>query len=296
MVTGVLIRPMTLDDVPHVEQVTADAFYELDVATRPADWPAPERRPAARTEPWRVRLRHLVNTDADGCWVAEADGEIVGAAAALRREGLWGLSTYAVQPGLQARGIGRKLLDAALSYGSPESPGIICSSHDPRAVRRYRLAGFDLHPALLLWGTVRRSAIPSLPGVREGGADDIGLLDEIDRISRGHGHGVDHEVMVTQLALRIYERGTSRAYAYLHPSGGPHLLSATDVQSARSVLWAALEHSAPDTRVDFHNVTAEQSWALDVGLEAGMEVHNRAFVALRSMPVPTPYIPSGHFL
>jgi hypothetical protein len=187
-------------------------------------------------------------------------------------------------------------LDAALSYGSRESPGIISSSHDPRAVRRYRLAGFDIHPAMLMWGTVRRSAIPSLSGVREGSAEDIELLDEVDRISRGHGHGVDHKVMVTQWALRIYERGTSRAYAYLYPAGGPHLLAATDPDSARRVLWAALEHSDPDTPVDFHNVTAEQSWALDVGLEAGMELHNRGFLALRSMPVPAPYIPSGHFL
>ncbi len=288
---------MTLNDVSAVERVTAEAFYALDVATRPADWPKPERRPAHRTEPWKVRLRHLVNHDADGCWVAEDDdGEVVGAAAALRREGLWALSTYAVRPGLQARGVGRRLLDAALAYGPPDSPGIISSSHDPRAVRRYRLAGFDIHPAMLMWGTVRRSAIPALPDVREGSADDIELLDEIDRASRGHGHGVDHEVLVSQWPLRIYERGTSRAYAYLYPAGGPHLLAATDPDSASSVLWAALETAQPDKPVDFHNVTGEQSWALDVALAAGMEVHNRGFLALRAMPVPAPYIPSGHFL
>lgn len=33
---------MTLDDVAAVERVTADAFYQLDIATRPADWPPPE--------------------------------------------------------------------------------------------------------------------------------------------------------------------------------------------------------------------------------------------------------------
>jgi predicted N-acetyltransferase YhbS len=102
----VLIRPMTVDDVPSVERVTAAAFYELDVATRPADWPAPERRSAARVEPWRERMRHLLRHDADGCWVADDDGEVVGAAAALVREGMWGLSSFAVRPGLQARGVG----------------------------------------------------------------------------------------------------------------------------------------------------------------------------------------------
>ncbi len=287
---------MTRDDVPSVEQVTAAAFYELDVATRPADWPVPERRSPERAEPWRHRLEHLVTTDADGCWVAEDDGEVVGAAAALRREGLWGLSTFAVRPGLQARGVGRQLLDAALTYGSAESPGVICSSHDPRAVRRYRLAGFDLHPAMVMWGAVPRSAIPSLTGVREGSAGDFDLLDDIDRATRGHGHGVDHLLLLAEFPLRIYEQGQSRAYAYFYRVGGAHLLAATDVQAARQVLWAALEHSHPDTPVDFHNVTAEQSWALDVGLAAGMEVHNRGFLALRAMAPPTPYIPSGYFL
>lgn len=291
-----LIRPMLLDDVPSVERVTANAFFALEVATRPADWPEPERRSPDRAESWRARLRHLISEDADGCWVAEDRGEVVGAATALRREGLWGLSTYAVAPGLQGCGVGRQLLDAAVAYGPIEAPGIICSSHDPRAVRRYHLAGFVLHPAMLMWGTVRRSAIPSLHGVRDGRPEDVDLLDEIDRASRGHAHGGDHEVMMAEFGLRVFEEGLSLAYAYLRPTGGPYLLAGTDVKSARTVLWSALEQSAPDAPASFHNVTAEQSWALDVGFAAGMELHNRGFLALRAMGVPTPYIPSGHFL
>lgn len=287
---------MTRDDVPSVEEVTAAAFYELDVATRPADWPTPERRSPARVDPWRARMRHLIETDGGGCWVAEDDGAVVGAAAALRRGDLWGLSTFAVLPGRQARGLGRELLEAALSYGSQQSPGMICSSHDPRAVRRYRLAGFDLHPTMLMWGTVARSAIPAFGDVRRGSADDIGLLDEVDRATRGYGHGVDHGQLLSELELRIYEKRRSRAYAYLHPNGGAYLLAGTDTDSARNVLWAALECSDPETPFSFHNLTAEQSWAIDVGLAAGMEVHNRGFLALRSMSPPTPYIPSGHFL
>ena len=288
---------MTLDDVPSVERVTADAFYALDVATRPADWPPPERRSVERTEPWMVRLRHLVHHDGDGCWVAQDDdGEIAGAAAALRRDGLWALSTYAVRPGLQARGLGRQLLDAALAYAPADAPGIISSSHDPRAVRRYRLAGFDIHPAMLMWGTVRRAAIPSLPAVRDGGADDIGLLDDIDRACRGHGDGVDHQVLVSQWPPQLYEQGTSRAYAYCYPAGGPHLLAATDPHSASSVLWSALATAKPDKPVEFHNISAEQAWAVDVGLAASLELHNRGYLALRAMAPPTPYIPSGHFL
>ncbi|MBA2523424.1 MAG: GNAT family N-acetyltransferase [Solirubrobacterales bacterium] len=287
---------MAVDDVPRVERVTAATFYELDVATRPANWPEPERRSPERAGPWCARMRHFIDTDADGCWVADQDGDVVGVAAAVRRGHLWFLSTLAVLPGLQARGLGRQLLDAALTYGPADAPGMICSSNDPRAVRRYRLAGFDLHPAMVAYGAVSRSVIPILAGVREGGADDVELLDQIDRATRGYGHGADHELLLASHPLRIYERGSSRGYAYLHLSGGAHLLAASDQASAATVLWAALEHSDPSTPFGFNNITAEQAWAVDVALAAGMEIHNRGFVALRSMAPPTPYIPSGDFL
>lgn len=287
---------MTLDDVQHVEELTADAFYELEVATRAADWPPPQRRSPERVEPWKMRIRHLVKHDGDGCWVADNDGVIVGAAAALRRGDFWGLSTFAVRPVRQSRGIGRELLEAALSHGRDDCPAMVCSSHDPRAARRYRLAGFHLHPAMLMWGTVSRAAIPAVSNIRAGSADDVELLDAIDRATRGYGHGVDHRLLQSEFELWIYERTHSRAYAYVHPTGGPYLLAGTDTDSAVTVLWAALAESDPASPCGFHNLTAEQEWAVDVGLQAGMELHNRGFLALRSMPPPAPYIPSGHFL
>ncbi|MGH3446544.1 MAG: GNAT family N-acetyltransferase, partial [Nocardioidaceae bacterium] len=150
-----LIRPMNDDDVPAVEQVTGTAFYHVDVATRPANWPDPEPRSPQRAELWKTRMHHLLKHDSPGCWVAEdRAGAVVGCAAALLREGMFGLSVLAVLPDLQAQGIGRQLLDAALSY-APSGPGFICSSQDAKAIRRYRLAGFDIHPAMLMWGHVR---------------------------------------------------------------------------------------------------------------------------------------------
>src|SRR4051794_30425310 len=120
---------MTLDDVEVVNEITDDAFYTLDVTTRPADWPTPERRDPARAELWKRRIRHLIANDGPGCWVSEdEDGDavgVVGVVAALRRERFWGLSTYAVRPGIQARGVGKQLLDAALSYAQPGDVGFI---------------------------------------------------------------------------------------------------------------------------------------------------------------------------
>ncbi len=288
---------MTTADVPAVEAVTAESFYTLDLTTRPADWPAPEPRPAQRAESWKARIQHLVRHDPDGCWVAADDEDrVVGVAAALIREGMWGLSSFAVLPSLQVRGLGRSLLDAALRYGAPSMPGFICASHDPRAVRLYRLAGFDIYPAMLMWGQVRRTAIPALGRLRAATVDDIELLDAIDRGSRGHGHGVDHEIMLAEFQALIAEGSGGRGYVYLRGAGGPYLLAATDVDTAVDLMWASLGESEPGGEVDFHNVTQEQDWAIDVGLAAGLELHNRGFLALRAMSAPTPYLPSGHFL
>ena len=45
------------------------------------------------------RVAHLQRTDPGGAWVADAEGEIVGIALALVREGIWGLSLFAVARG-----------------------------------------------------------------------------------------------------------------------------------------------------------------------------------------------------
>jgi hypothetical protein len=44
------------------------------------------------------------------------------------------------------------------------------------------------------------------------------------------------------------------------------------------------------------NLTAEQEWAVDVGLAAGLELSNAGYLCLRGMRPPTPYVPSDAFL
>ncbi|MDX6296416.1 MAG: hypothetical protein QOI51_273 [Nocardioidaceae bacterium] len=286
---------MTYDDAPAVERLTATAFYQLSLTTNPANWPPPQLRSGERASRWAERLRHLLEHDAPGCWVVEQEGAVVGCSVALLREGMWGLSSLAVHPDMQGRGLGRQLLEAALTHG-PWSAGLICSSSDPKAIRRYRLAGFEIHPTMLMWGRVRREAIPALPGLRDGTVADIDLLDDIDRSARGFAHGIDHEILVRQLPLLVTEDGSSRGYAYVMPGGSPYLVAATDHAAAQVVLWGALAFSTPDVPIDFSEVTSHQTWAVDLGLSAGLELHNYGYLAVREMAVPTPYLPCGHFL
>src|SRR5688572_12518311 len=130
----VLLRPLQPGDVPAAAEVPLAAL------------PAPPVAPGEQRSWVERRLRHLQATDPDGAWVAEAGGEIAGIALALVRDGIWGLSLLAVHPDRQAQGTGSALLEAALRTREGCRGALIASSADPRGMRAYARAGFDLHP------------------------------------------------------------------------------------------------------------------------------------------------------
>jgi len=292
----VRIRPMRPDDVVAAERLTAEGYHELDRRTFQRSGPEPELRPPGRGAAWVARTSHLLGTDADGCWVAEADGDLVGVAVSFTRELMWILASYAVRPGLQGQGIGTQLMAAALHYGRGCLRGMLAASADPKAVRRYRLAGFALHPQMLLWGTVPREAIPVVERVRDGSLGDFDLMDSIDRRTRGAAHGPDHALLAGQLHLLVADRPSGSGYAYVDPSGAPVLVAATTRRTASELAWAALAASDPDVPVEIAHVTAANQWAIDIGMACRMDLHQRGYLALRHLAPPAPYLHHGSLL
>jgi hypothetical protein len=173
---------------------------------------------------------------------------------------------------------------------------MLAASADPGAVRRYRLAGFTLHPQMFLTGVVDRDAIPVVERVREGSAGDVDLLNSIDRQTRGAAHLSDHEVLLEQFRLLVCERSNGAAYAYVDESGSPSLLAATTRRTAQDVMWEALASSTPGSTVAVHHITAANAWAIDVGLAARMSLHQSGYLCLRGMKPPAPYLHHGSML
>jgi GNAT superfamily N-acetyltransferase len=287
------IRPMRPEDVAAAERLSAEGFHELDSRMFRRSWPEPVLRPAARGAGWTARTLHFLETDPGGCWVAEDETGLVGMVTSFNREKLWCLATYAVRPGLQGRGIGRALLLAALHHGRGSLRGMLSSSSDPKAVRRYREAGISLHPQMFLTGTVDRSAIPVVDKVREGSAGDFELMDSVDRRTRGAAHGPDHELMLGLWRLVVSDSSTGSGYAYVDGTGVA-LLAATNRRTAARLLWAALADSDGEATVP--HVTAANEWAIDVGLAARLELHTEGYLGLRGMAPPTPYLHNGALL
>ena len=289
---------MRPEDVPEAQELSGQAFAALPSGSVGAAAP----RPDAAARAWEDRARHLLRTDPAGCWSAVGDdGVLAGYALSLRREGLWGLSSFAVRPGMQGGGVGRELLARAAAYGAPALRGMICATSDARALRLYRAAGHRIHPAMRLSGTPDHAALPPVRHVREGGPGDLDEADAVDWLVRGSPHGPDHAVLARQLRLLLAETSSGRGYAYVGSSPGSssltvHALAATDPATARELLWGVLATAPAGTSVEVTDVTAEQDWAVDLALRAGLAVSPSGFVCVRGMKPPTPYVPSGAFL
>ena len=254
------------------------------------------RRSAEEIERRKERYRHFLRHDSGGAWVA-ADGErVVGVALALERERVWILSLFAVDEEYRSAGVGRKLLDRALGYAEGCKGAMLASSTHPAAMRRYALAGFDLHPTLMAGGTVRRESLPSGLRAREGREGDLDLAAEVDRQLRGGAHGPDLEFMLqTGCRLFVAERRTGRGYALLW-EGSPAIVAATTPEIAADLLRFCLAQS-PDETVEVRWITSAQNWAIPMVLEAGLSLSPAGPICVRGDLGPlTPYLPSGPFL
>ena len=294
--TDAVVRPMREGDLEAFGEITATSYYEVDARTYQRAWPDPVRRPPGRNGAWLDRTRAALRTDPGGCWVAEVDGEVVGGAVSRVRELMWILASFAVRPELQGQGIGTQLMAAAMHHGRGCLRGMFAASADPGAVRRYRLAGFDLHPQMLLTGVVERSAIPVVERVREGSAGDIDRLDSVDRQTRGAAHLSDHELLLDQFRLVVSDHSTGSGYAYVDADGSPCLLAATNRRTASRLMWEALASSPPGEQLSVHHITAANGWALDVGLAARLAIYQNGYLCLRRMKPPAPYLHHGSLL
>jgi GNAT superfamily N-acetyltransferase len=259
-------------------------FALMDVA-----WgaPPPEFLPGRE-----ARVARPLESDPGGAWVAERDGDVVGAALAILRDGIWGLSLLIVREDLHGSGAGRALFDRSLAYADGSRGGIILSSEHPAAIRLYASAGFDLLPCVSLAGHVR-TAPPAPPHVRDGDARDHGWIDEISVAVRGARYADDIPAMVaTGQTLRCVEgRG------FLLARGSEVKLAAAADEEAATWLLEDVLARAGGAKVDVDFLTSGQDWAIQAAVAAGLVLSPDGPVFVRGeRGALRPWIPSGAYL
>jgi len=281
-----VLRPMTEDDVPGAHEVMVAAFAELE--QRLHQPPSPPRDPAGGY----VRLLRILGTDPGGSWVAEDGAGLAGAALAIMREGVWGLSLLVVRPDLQSAGIGRALLARALAYGDRAAGAIILASPDPRALRSYARAGFALHPSLSATGAPQH--VVGCADVRPFEPDDHELAASVDRAVRGAAHGADLDALAEGGCELLVLPG--RGYA-AHRDGAVKTIAARDDEAAGALLRSVLARIPPGGAAEVDWITGSQQWAIDVAVAARLDLRPAGAVALRGdVGSFRPYLPGGAYL
>ena len=268
------IRPARDEDVPVCAGIWRDALNDYLGRLGQPEIPD-DLGPILRL------YRHLRSTDPERFLVAErhaSDGTtaIDAFGSAVVREPLWFLSMLFVRPAAQARGLGRRLLDAlAPDTGWAERGGVRATATDsaqPISNGLYGSLGIvPRTPLLRLVGAVERpAALPELPveiepaAFEEIGADGDGLgssaldgeLAALDRAILGFERPVDHAFLRFEGRrgfLYCDRAGRPRGYGYTSESGrvgpvvvadgallGPvvaHLVTAVEPRGAFGI-WA----------------------------------------------------------
>jgi GNAT superfamily N-acetyltransferase len=286
----VTIRPLRPEDCAAAAAAARTAMETLYPETLTVE------QDAARMAGATARVAHAHRTDPGGCWVAESDGQI-GAAVAIIREGVWGLSLLAILPGFQGLGIGSRLYEPALAYGAAERGGLILSSTHPAALRRYaRSPGFRLVPMLGMSGVCSRTRAPATLRSRAGDLDaDAETIDAASRHVRGASHLRDLPTHLDRpgSALLVVD---GDGFACVG-EGTVKLLAARTPEAAADLLWSAMLGGPPGGPVTVDFVTAENQWAFRVGLEAGLAITDWGAIFVRGDVGPlAPYLPSGSYL
>jgi GNAT superfamily N-acetyltransferase len=278
----IVIRAMRAQDIGAVDEVA----YGVLGHYRPATDESARRTRAQR------RFERYLAVDPGGAWVAEIGGEVAGTAIAIMRDGIWGLGLFAVAARHQARGVGRRLLEAALAYGEGARGGLIMSSEDPKAMRRYSLAGFDLRPCVAAAGVLR----PDLPQVvvdEPDRATGLAHAAPISRAVRGASHGEDLGLLLdADCRMLTLERGFA-----IHEEGTVRILAALDEATAITLMEACFAQAPRGATVQVDLLTAGQDWAVRTCLRAGLALTPVGGVFVRGDVGPMrPYVPTGAWL
>jgi GNAT superfamily N-acetyltransferase len=286
------IRPLRADDADAVVDASRSA---ISVMYPEPEW-TPEERAIAEAG-GRARVLHLLDTDPGGCWVAEHDGRVVGTALGLIREGVWGFSLFALLPDFQGQGIGTRLYAPALEYGASQPGGIILSTAHPAAMRRYaRSDGYRLLPAVRLTGAWNAARVPDGLRARPGDLEaDATTIEAASRCVRGASHMRDLPTLIERPGVRLLVvDGEGFAIAR---NGWPWLLAARSEAAAEDLLWSVFVSGPRGGSVEVDYVTAENQWAIRVGLAAGLVLSPDGPTFVRGAVGPmAPYLPNGAYL
>jgi GNAT superfamily N-acetyltransferase len=222
-------RPATLDDSQACFTTFMTSILDFSARTGVMGVTGGDD-PNVLAELWvkrRSLFEHLART-AHQFWVAEDDGQVIGYARSILRDGVLELTEFFVLPGQQGAGVGRELLARAMPNAGGPRQRIIIATTDTRAQTRYLKLG--VLPRFPIYNFSRQpEAVPVETDLHfeptAANEATLAVLREIDRAVLGHTRDEDHRWLMGERRGFVYRRnGEPVGYGYEAHRCGPFAL------------------------------------------------------------------------
>ncbi len=276
---SITYRQARLDDAPAVHRVWAEATNELN------------ERHGFGGQPLRLAPPHpyfafAVEKEPEGFWVAEDGDRVIGFAHSWVRGPLWFLAFLFVMPGYQGKGIGRHLLEQAITYGSHDritSRALITFAYNPASISLYMRCG--MYPREPLYTMTGRSESvrplrnqPIGPGYERVTGEPNRLRDlcRIDDQVLGFAREAHHRYFLSVPGASCYLFGAGAdpaGYAYVWSNGRVGPLAVVPPAHFTDVFTIALGLAASQGAENVFTVmSGANEQAVAVGLAHGMRI------------------------
>ncbi len=228
----VIYRPATIDD----SQVAFKVFLETinDLSQRlGVQAITGGNEPEVVKALWESRrslFEHLART-AEHFWLAEEDGQAVGYARSILRDGVRELTEFFVRPGHQSAGVGRELLTRAFPLDGAKRRVIIAAT-DSRAQARYLKTGVCARFPIYFFGRQLPEGLEPSGSWRvdtdltfepiSPSPETYDTLRALDVALLGHRRDIDHDFFMQNQTGFLYRRNREAVgFGYLGKSNGP---------------------------------------------------------------------------
>jgi predicted N-acetyltransferase YhbS len=257
--TGVSLRPGRPDDAPACGRICYEAFQSISSQHNfPGDFPSPE-----------VAIGLLSGLLAHPGFykvVAELDGRVVGSNFLDERSIIAGVGPITVDPGVQDRGIGRRLMRDVLERAAARQLAgvrLLQAAYHARSLSLYAKLGFQVRDVLAcMQGPPIGAGVPGRL-VRPAGEADRAGCDRVCRLVHGFDRGGELMDAIREGTAMVVEHdGRITGYATA-PAFFGHAVGETD-DDLKALIGAAPSFAGPGILVPARSPLFH--WCLDNGL------------------------------
>lgn len=255
------LRAPRPEDAPALGRICHDAFAAISAAHNfPKDFPSPEHA---------TGMMRMLTSGAPGFFgvAAEEDGRLIGSNFLDERGPVFGVGPITVDPQVQNKGVGRRLMQAVLDRAAERgAPGVrlLQAGYHARSLSLYMSLGFDVREHIAcMTGPAIEAPVPGVE-VRPATADDAAACNDLCRRVHGHDRAGELDQAIAADTARVAIRGGritgySTLMAYFGHAAGE---GADDI---KALIAAAGEIAAPGILIPSRNGELFR-WCLAQGL------------------------------